>query len=134
MRQDRSARARLVVGVALVLGMLVAGVLVSPAARAAGTTYFVSPTGSDTNSGTSPATPFKTVQKALDVAVPGTTITLTEGIYREAVATRSAGTASAPITIKGPETGKAVGGRYKAVLYSVGGRAFSINHSYYTLD
>ena len=65
---------------------------------------------------------------------PGTTINLAAGTYREAVATKTAGTATAPITIKGPETGKDVNGRYKAVLYGLGGRVFSINHSYYTLS
>ena len=79
--------------------------------------------------------PFKTLQKALDVARPGTTINLkSPATYREAVATKTAGTATAPITIKGPETGKDVTGRYKAVLYGLGGRVFSINHSYYTLS
>ena len=68
------------------------------------------------------------------MAQPGTTINLAAGTYREAVATKTAGTATAPITIKGPETGKDVSGRYKAVLYGLGGRVFSINHSYYTLS
>ena len=110
---------------------VVTGVGASPAYAA--TDYWVAPTGADTNGGTQTA-PFKTLQKALDVAAPGTTINLAAGIYREAVATKTAGTAAAPITIKGPETGKDVSGRYKAVLYGLGGRVFSIDHSYYTLE
>ena len=135
MRQSRPVRARrlatwLAVAAAAVLGT--AG-LATPA-QAAGTAYFVAPTGADSNSGTSAASPFRTVQKALDAAQPGTTITLAPGRYVEAVVTRVAGTAAAPIRVTGPETGRALDGRDKAVLVSPAGRAFSINHSFYTLD
>ncbi|MFC4776940.1 sugar-binding protein [Paenibacillus sp. GCM10023252] len=44
-------------------------------------TYYVSPTGSDTNNGTSIDTPFKTPQKAADVSAPGDTILLRGGEY-----------------------------------------------------
>ena len=132
MQHRRSIRVRSVVLAFAVAIMGVAtGVGASPAYAA--TDYWVAPTGADTNGGTQTA-PFKTLQKALDVAQPGTTINLAAGTYREAVATKTAGTAAAPITIKGPETGKDVNGRYKAVLYGLGGRVFSINHSYYTLS
>ena len=110
---------------------VVTGLGASPAYAA--TNYWVAPTGLDTNPGTD-AAPFRTLQKALDVATAGTTINLKAGEYHEAVATKTAGTATAPITIRGPETGKDVTGRYKAVLYGLGGRVFSINHSYYTLS
>jgi methionine-rich copper-binding protein CopC len=110
---------------------VVTGIGASPANAA--TNYWVAPSGLDTNPGTD-AAPFKTLQKALDVATAGTTINLKPGEYHQAVATKTAGTATAPITIKGPETGKDVTGRYKAVLYGLGGRVFSINHSYYTLS
>ena len=127
-------RLRPAIGLALVVAALVVVSGLWTPARAAGAVYYVSPTGSNSNSGTSSSAPFKTLQKALDVAQPGTTINLLAGTYREAVTTKVAGTAAAPIRITGPENGKAIGGRYKAVLYGVGGRVFSINHSYYTLD
>jgi Bacterial Ig-like domain/Protein of unknown function (DUF1565) len=128
----RSIRVRSVVlAFAVAIMGVVTGVGASPAFAA--TDYWVAPTGADTNGGSQTA-PFKTLQKALDVAAPGTTINLAAGTYREAVATKTAGTATAPITIKGPETGKDVNGRYKAVLYGLGGRVFSINHSYYMLS
>src|SRR5690349_13363389 len=98
-------------GVMLVVAALMT--VVAGPARAAGTTYFVSPTGADTNSGTTATVPFKTIQKALNLAQPGTTINLAPGTYTEALATKVDGTAAAPITIKGPETGKAVSGRYQ---------------------
>src|SRR6478735_5366012 len=99
-------RSRLAIGVALAVAALTAVPGLSAPAHAAGTAYFVSPTGVDTNSGTSAAAPFKTIQHALDLAQPGTTITLAAGTYREAATTKVAGTADAPITVKGPETGK----------------------------
>ena len=46
--------------------------------------YHVSKTGDDTNAG-SRAKPFKTVAKATDVAGPGDTITVHEGVYRERI-------------------------------------------------
>ena len=132
----RSARprSRFALGVALIVTALAVVPGLTAPAHAAGTAYFVSPTGLDTNSGTSAAAPFKTIQHALDLAQPGTTITLAAGKYTEAALTKVAGTAGAPITVKGPETGKDPSGRYKATLYSPAGRAFTINHSYYTLD
>ena len=128
------ARSRFAVGVALIVTALAVVPGLTAPAHAAGTAYFVSPTGVDTNSGTSAAAPFRTIQHALDLAQPGTTITLAPGEYKEAALTKVAGTAGAPITVKGPETGKDPSGRYRAVLYSKGGRAFTINHSFYTLD
>ncbi len=59
-------------------------------------TYFVSPKGYDTNQGTS-IKPFKTINKASYVAVPGDTILVREGIYRERVAPVRGGKAGAPI-------------------------------------
>ena len=132
MQHRRSIRVRsAVLAFMLAIMGVVTGLGASPANAA--TNYWVAPSGLDTNPGTD-AAPFKTLQKALNVATAGTTINLKPGEYHEAVATKTAGTATAPITIKGPETGKDVTGRYKAVLYGLGGRVFSINHSYYTLS
>lgn len=59
-------------------------------------TYFVSPSGLDTNPGTR-ALPFRTVQKCATVALPGTVCHLRAGVYRETVTPANSGTASAPI-------------------------------------
>ncbi|PKQ44634.1 right-handed parallel beta-helix repeat-containing protein [Confluentibacter flavum] len=59
-------------------------------------TYFVSPKGSDTNQGTS-TRPFKTINKASQVAMPGDTILVRQGIYRERVVPVRGGRAGAPI-------------------------------------
>jgi hypothetical protein len=128
----RFARAATVVALATVALTTLSG-LGTPARAQTSATYVDPAAGLDTNPGTSDR-PFKTLQKALDTAQPGRTINLRAGTYREAAVTKVAGTAAAPITIRGPETGKAVGGRYKALFYGLGGRVFSINHSHYTLD
>jgi parallel beta-helix repeat protein len=44
-------------------------------------------------------TPFKTIQKAVDLAQPGTTIYLRAGIYSESVLVYRSGTSGAPITL-----------------------------------
>ncbi len=46
--------------------------------------YHVAITGNDTNPGT-PAAPLRTIQRAADLAQPGDTITVHEGVYRERV-------------------------------------------------
>jgi hypothetical protein len=133
MPRDLSARvpSRLAAVVALVVVGLAAVIVGSTPAHAQGSVYYVNPdtkVGNNANTGTSSSAPFATLQKALDVAQAGATINLAAGTYREAVITKRAGTAAAPITVKGPQEG-----RDKAVLYGLGGRVFSIDHSYYTL-
>jgi hypothetical protein len=93
---------------------------------------YVDPRGSDTDDGTA-AAPLATIQAALDKATPGTVINLAPGVYRETLATVRDGAPGAPITIKGPESGKDRAGRYRAVVYGTG-RIVSVNHSYYTFD
>lgn len=94
---------------------------------------YVSPSGSDADSGETTAAPLRTIQAALDKAVAGTTVHLGPGVYNEQPVTVRDGTATAPITILGPESGVARAGRYQATLYGHG-RVFSINHSYYRLQ
>ena len=93
---------------------------------------YVDPTGSDDNDGSSGA-PLRTIQAGLTKATPGTQITLAPGVYREQLTTVRDGTADAPITIKGPESGKDRAGRYQATVYGTG-RVISIDHSHYVLD
>jgi hypothetical protein len=130
-----------VVGAALVL---VAGVAViavrwvtgggaaTPGAPPPAVSLYVDPAGSDSNDG-SQGKPLQTIQAALDEATPGTTVNLAPGSYFEQIATSHDGRPDAPITIKGPETGKDRTGRYRAVVYSAG-RAVNIDNSYYVLD
>jgi Big-like domain-containing protein/uncharacterized protein DUF1565 len=135
-RRPARPRSRILLGIGLTVAVLTGLTGLWATANAAGAAYFVSPTGADTNPGTSAAAPFKTVQKALDLAAAGSTITLAPGVYRESIVTKTAGTAASPITIKGPETGKNAGGRYRAVLAGKGsgGYVVAISHSNYVLD
>jgi fibronectin type 3 domain-containing protein/regulation of enolase protein 1 (concanavalin A-like superfamily) len=62
-------------------------------------TYYVAPTGSDSNFGDL-ARPLRTIQEAANRAAPGDTVLVRAGVYREAVTVPRSGTASAPITFK----------------------------------
>jgi len=64
-----------------------------------GTTYYVSPTGSDSAAGTSSA-PWRTIQKAADMLQPGQTAIVSAGNYGERVSVARSGTHAAPITLQ----------------------------------
>jgi hypothetical protein len=66
-------------------------------------TYHVNAScGSNLNPGTAEL-PFKTIQKGAALARPGDTVIIHEGVYRETVAPRRSGTATAPITFQAAE-------------------------------
>ncbi|MFJ3439050.1 DUF1565 domain-containing protein [Streptomyces cyaneofuscatus] len=73
-------------------------------AQAAGRTYFVSPSGNDSNPGTSAGAPFRTIQKAADSAGPGDTVSIMNGTYSErskgsnVLTIKRSGRPGAPIT------------------------------------
>ncbi|MCM2326657.1 MAG: choice-of-anchor D domain-containing protein, partial [Lysobacter sp.] len=67
-----------------------------------GKTYYVDgAAGSNTNNGTTPATSYKTIAKAVSMLAEGDTILIRKGLYREAINLSSApsGTAAKPITV-----------------------------------
>ncbi|MDO8498933.1 MAG: DUF1565 domain-containing protein [bacterium] len=72
--------------------------------------YYVSPSGDDNNNGKSVSLPFKTIQKAVDLAQPGETIQLAPGIYLQDVVTKRDGKKDAPIVISGPTEAIVQGG------------------------
>ena len=57
-----------------------ATVTIAAVTACAGTCYYVSPTGSDSNPGTS-AAPFQTIQHAADIVNPGDTVVVEDGTY-----------------------------------------------------
>ncbi|MFD1629771.1 right-handed parallel beta-helix repeat-containing protein [Pseudopedobacter beijingensis] len=63
------------------------------------TIYYVATTGNDSNTGTSLATPFKTIQKALNTAAAGSTIYVRGGTYYERLNWVNSGTVGAHITL-----------------------------------
>jgi hypothetical protein len=93
---------------------------------AAATTYYIDPAGSDTNTGTTVTSAFKSIQKAIDLAQPGAVITLAPGDYMQDVHSARDGLANAPITIVGPAGARVHG--------AGGARIFEINHDNITLD
>ncbi|MFQ5611468.1 MAG: right-handed parallel beta-helix repeat-containing protein [Anaerolineae bacterium] len=52
--------------------------------------------GSDTNDGLTAASPFRTIQKAAELAGPGTTVHIQPGVYREAVRPALSGDSAGP--------------------------------------
>ena len=62
----------------------------STALQTEGKTYYVSPSGNDSNPGTIDQ-PFKTIQHAADVAVAGETVLIRDGVYNEHVEPANSG-------------------------------------------
>lgn len=111
-----------------VVAFLAAGLIAGSwnAAEAAGTNYYVSPSGSDSSSGLTTGNAFRTIQKAFDTAQAGDFINLADGSYLQNVVTRRNGTPGAPITIRGS--------RSAIVKGSDSGRMIEINHDYITFE
>ncbi|WP_245850754.1 right-handed parallel beta-helix repeat-containing protein [Paenibacillus herberti] len=74
----------------------------------ASSSYYVSPTGSDSNSGTSTGSAFKTIQKAANTAAPGDTVYVRGGTYNQKLKITKSGTAAAPIIFQSYSNEKAV--------------------------
>jgi parallel beta-helix repeat protein len=70
----------------------------APIPASTGTTYYVSPSGSDSSAGTLSA-PWKTVTKAL-TARPGSRVLVRAGTYSEKITSSVDGTASQPISVE----------------------------------
>ena len=75
-----------------------ASALPPPLPPSTGTTFYVSTIGSDSNPGTLTA-PWRTIQKALNVLLPGQQALVRAGTYTQDLVMSRAGTASAPITV-----------------------------------
>ena len=63
-----------------------------------GTIYYISTSGSDSNDGKSPQTPFATIQQCASVAIAGDSCVIRGGAYRETVKPAASGTQDNPIT------------------------------------
>lgn len=59
--------------------------------------YVDASVGNDSNSGDSPSTPFRTIQKGADKAGPGSIVHIAPGIYNEKVSVKTQGEAGKPI-------------------------------------
>ncbi len=96
-------------------------------AKATGSVYYVSTTGSDTNPGTSSA-PFKTFAKANSVLTPGSTLNIYAGTYNEQLKISKSGTGSAWITVK------PLGGTVVIDMRNVANFGLSLAASYVTVS
>ncbi|GAA1369395.1 DUF1565 domain-containing protein [Streptomyces beijiangensis] len=107
---------------ALLAALAVGAPLALPTpATAAADAYYVSPSGSDANSGTSSGSPLATVQRALDLAPSGAVVHLASGTYLQDVVTRRP-----DVTVTGPST---------AVLKGAGNaRIVQVQHDGTVLD
>ena len=119
--------------VALVVAGLCSGVTfdgVTPI-QAAGTTYYVSPTGNDSNPG-SETSPFRTIQRAANVVNPGDSVIVEDGTYTgtgagtpcassvqpSVVCLARGGTSTAPVTFRARNhLGAKIDGRSNASTY-----------------
>src|SRR5688572_25990274 len=63
------------------------------------TTYYVATNGNDVNSGTSITLPLRTIQRAMNLVVPGDTVLIRGGTYREQVEAIRGGTVDKPIKV-----------------------------------
>jgi parallel beta-helix repeat protein len=111
-----------------------AGVSITVAA-ASGKSYYLSPTGSDTNS-CSAASPCKTLAKPVSLAIAGDTILLADGTYPGItidglVNKNFNGTATAPITIKAQGSNAVIAGRDSSVAR---GNLCLVNTAYIVVD
>jgi hypothetical protein len=98
---QRAYKKRLSKNVAVVLGSIFSISLYAAE-------LYVSPNGNNDNKGTTAAAPFKTITKASQIALPGDTVHVGEGIYYENVRTLKSGTATARIRYVSDKKGKAV--------------------------
>src|SRR6202050_2405308 len=85
-----------------------AGLTVSAVTTGGGNTYYVSPSGNDSNPGTN-AAPWLTIQHAASTVAAGSTVYVEPGTYNESINVTVSGTSSAPITFIG-QSGAIVGG------------------------
>lgn len=74
----------------------------------AATSYYVSTSGSDSNSGTSTGSAFKTLQKAANTANAGDTVFVMAGTYNQKLKITKSGTSSSPITFQNYNNGAVV--------------------------
>lgn len=121
------------VAAALMTFLMVSGLVagISAPASAAGTTYYVSAAGSDSNAGTSSAAPWKSLAKVgLAVLKPGDTVSFRRGdTWTGGIVTAQSGTSTAPITLNSYGTGNP-----PTVTGGKSGNCIRINGSYTTVD
>jgi hypothetical protein len=90
------------------------------------TTFYVSLKGNDNNPGTDPSAPWRTIQHAMDVATPGSTVDVKAGIYNEKLSVNVSGNAT-----DGFITFQADGRVFISGLHKTGQNIVQINNQNY---
>ncbi|GMX66785.1 right-handed parallel beta-helix repeat-containing protein [Paenibacillus elgii] len=83
---------RIIIGLSIVALAVSCGNAAPSKAIVEGAEYYISPSGSDSNAGTI-ASPWKTLQHAADVAVPGSTVYVRGGVYNQKLKITRSGSA-----------------------------------------
>jgi hypothetical protein len=91
----------------LLLAWFISAPVIDASPALAPVTYHVATNGSDSDPGTD-SKPFRTIQKAVNMARPGDSILVHAGVYREAVEIRQSGTAAARIQLTSAGSDKAI--------------------------
>ena len=86
-----------------------------PAWLAAATLHVDGANGSDSANGLTPATAWRTIQRAANVVNPGDLVSIQPGVYAESVAISRTGTAALPITFRATGPGVVVSGAHAAI-------------------
>lgn len=86
-----------------------------PAWLAAANLYVDGANGSDSADGLTPATAWRTIQRAADGVNPGDLVSIQPGVYAESVTTTRTGTAALPITFRATGPGTIVSGAHVAI-------------------
>jgi parallel beta-helix repeat protein len=90
-----------------IIPLLALSAIAAEEPRLPAATYYVSPSGSDTNPGTS-AAPWGSLQKAAEAMVPGDTALIADGEYDGGVIQARPGESGAPITFRALNPGGAI--------------------------
>jgi hypothetical protein len=114
--------------------LVIAAIMLAAPAMAGATTYYVSGSGSDFNSGLTPSTAFRTLQTAADLTKPGDTVSVMNGTYTpggagwDVLDITTSGTASAPITYT------AMKGQYPVINFANGWTGIQIDAAYIKVE
>lgn len=102
------------------------GNAVVDAPKIIGTTYYVSPTGNDTQDGLSKDHSLASIQRAFEIMQPGDGMQIMDGVYMQDIVTMRNGTKDRPIVIMGSKD---------AIIHGTGknARIMEINHDYITV-
>lgn len=130
-----STRAAAVLAVVLLVGALLVGVLLAGRSTlpssTTGTQYYLSAAGSDSNSGTSPESPWQSLAKISETALgPGDSVSFRRGDeWIGTVVLEHSGTAASAITLNSYGTGN-----LPTVTGGEGGNCFRLNGSFIVVD